>query len=300
MIDLHAHTDQSDGTLSPAALVKLAVETGIEALAITDHDTFAGYDMASAAPIPRGLELICGIELSTRWRASSEGGRPPSVHLLGYFPGSPPSQEFRRWIRGMLQSRHRRNVELIAKLRSLGLDISLEEVQAPGRNLTARPHFAQVLLHKGYVSSLQEAFDLYLADEAQAAVTREEPALSEAIQRIRQAGGIASLAHPARIRGGEVALTRLLEQLVPAGLNALEVYHSEHGPQEVALYREAVQKFGLIATGGSDFHGATKPGIALGTGRNNNVHLDVSLLEQPGWAACGAGFSLQRGLQPPT
>src|SRR5579863_360118 len=122
MIDLHTHTDQSDGTLKPAELVELAVKTGLEALALTDHDTFAGYDIAAAAPIPRGLELICGIELSTRWQASSEGGRPPSVHLLGYFPASPPSQEFRQWLQGMLQSRHRRNVELIGKLRSLGMD----------------------------------------------------------------------------------------------------------------------------------------------------------------------------------
>jgi 3',5'-nucleoside bisphosphate phosphatase len=279
MIDLHTHTNRSDGTLSPEALVNRAVETGLSALGITDHDTFAGYDLAAPAARERGLELICGIELSTRPK-SNGGPRPPSVHLLGYFLESAPA-EFREWIQGMLESRHRRNVALIAKLRSLGIDITLEEVQAMGKHLTARPHFARVLLKKGYVRSLQEAFDVYLADEAKAAVAREEPPLLEAIERIRRSGGAASLAHPVRIPGGRDprSFGRVLEELVPAGLNAIEVYHSEHTAEDVEMYRSIAREWNLIATGGSDFHGDNKPGIELGTGRNHNVRIDDSVLQ---------------------
>jgi 3',5'-nucleoside bisphosphate phosphatase len=281
MIDLHTHTDRSDGTLSPDALIDRAVAAGLSAIAITDHDTFAGYDLAAPVARERGLDLVCGIELSTR--PESDGGkRPPSVHLLGYFLDSEPPREFREWIQGMLDSRHRRNLALIAKLRSLGIDISLEEVQALGKHLTARPHFAQALLKKGYVSSLQEAFDLYLADEAKAAVAREEPPLKGAIGSIRQQGGIASLAHPVRIPSGRdrEALDRFLQELVPAGLNAIEVHHSEHSAADVAYYQSVAAAWNLIPTGGSDFHGDNKPGIELGTGKNRNVSIDDSLLEQ--------------------
>ena len=282
MIDLHTHTDRSDGTLAPTALVDRAVETGLTALAITDHDTFAGYELAAGTASAKGLELICGIELSTRPDWSGEGQRPPSIHLLAYFPADLPSSDFRSWIQAMLDSRHQRNLGLIAKLQSLGVDIKLEEVQALGKHLTARPHFAQVLLRKGYVSSLQEAFDLYLADEAKAAVPRDEPPLKEAIRKVGEAGGIASLAHPVRIAGGRdrAKLEPFLQDLASAGLHALEVIHSEHQPADVALYREMVERFDLLATGGSDFHGDTKPGIELGTGRNNNVHVDAALLDR--------------------
>jgi predicted metal-dependent phosphoesterase TrpH len=282
MIDLHTHTDRSDGTLTPVALVNRAVEAGLTAMAITDHDTFAGYDLAAGRARESGLELVCGIELSTRPDSSSEGKRPPSIHLLGYFPMDPPGVEFRQWIQGMLESRHQRNLGLVRKLGSLGIDISLEEVQALGKHLTARPHFAQVLMRKGYVKSLQEAFDLYLADEAKAAVAREEPPLKQAIRQIRQAGGVASLAHPVRIPGGRdpEVVRALLKDLVDGGLDAIEVYHSEHQPADVTFYQEIVRQFDLIATGGSDFHGETKPGIELGTGRNGNVHVDAALLDR--------------------
>jgi predicted metal-dependent phosphoesterase TrpH len=282
MIDLHTHTDRSDGTLAPEALVDKAVEIGLTSLAITDHDSFAGYDHAAPYARDRGLDLVCGIELSTRPESSAESKRPPSIHLLGYFPVEPPGHEFRQWIQGMLESRRQRNLGLIQRLRSFGLDISLEEVQALGKHLTARPHFAQVLLRKGYVTSLQEAFDLYLADEAKAAVAREEPPLKEAIQRMHEAGGVSSLAHPVRIAGGRErrTLSALIEDLIPAGLDAIEVHHSEHQPADVSFYQSIADEFELLATGGSDFHGDTKPGIELGTGKNNNVYVDAALLDR--------------------
>src|SRR4051794_25222955 len=130
MIDLHSHTDQSDGTFTAEELIAEAVRTGLKALAITDHDTFRGYDMALPFAEKAGLELICGIELSTKF-----GGA--SVHMLSYFPGSAPTAEFRGWLDFLLESRRDRNRRLIEKLQSLGVDLTLEEVEAKGRTLTA-------------------------------------------------------------------------------------------------------------------------------------------------------------------
>jgi hypothetical protein len=281
MIDLHSHTDQSDGSSTPAGLVRAAVSLGLEALAVTDHDTLAGYDLAAPEAERAGLELVCGIELSTRPEQRPGEPRPSSVHLLGYFPNQPPSPEFRVWLRRHQESRRQRNIALIAKLQSLGVEITLEEVQAIGRNLTGRPHFARVLIQKGYVSTRQEAFDLYLADNAQASVERDEPALTEGIERVRSGGGIPSLAHPVRLpRADRSALEELLPPLIDAGLQAIEVYHSEHSPKDTALYLELARRFRLMATGGSDFHGENKPSIALGTGRNHNLEIPYLLLEQ--------------------
>ncbi len=281
MIDLHAHTDQSDGSVPPAHLVHNAVALGLEALGITDHDLLTGYDMAVPVAAEAGLELICGVELSTRPEQQPGEKRPPSVHLLGYFLNTPPTLEFREWLLKHQASRRRRNLDLVAKLNSLGVDITLEEVQALGRNLTGRPHFAKILLAKGYVRTNQEAFDVYLADDARASVEREEPTLVEAVQRVHAAGGLASLAHPVRLpRRDRASLEALLASLCAVGLQGIEVYHSEHSPADIELYLSLARQFGLIVTGGSDFHGDNKPSIALGTGKDHNLRLPYSLLEQ--------------------
>ena len=272
MIDLHSHTDESDGTCSPAELMEEGSRAGIRLLGITDHDTFAGYDKAVPLARATGIELVCGIELSTKLH----GGR--SVHLLGYFLGPDgPSPDFREWILDMQAARRDRNQRLIARLQELGFDITLEEVQARGRGLTARPHFAQVMLEKGYVSSLQQAFDDYLDESAIGYVYRREPPFAEGVQRIRDAGGITSLAHPVRVNGDVPAL---MPELCATGLNGIEAYHSDHSPQHVELYLELAARYGLLVTGGSDFHGAAKPGICLGTGRNGNLRLPCDLFQK--------------------
>jgi len=281
MIDLHTHTDQSDGSLAPDAIVHAAFDLRLEALAITDHDTLAGYDEARAAAAECGLELVCGIELSTRPASVPNGPRAPSVHLLGYFLHAPPTAHFRDWLRGQQQSRHKRNLDLIAKLHSLGVAIELPEVQALGRSLTGRPHFAQVLLKKGYVPTIQAAFDMYLADDAQAAVERDEPTLAEGIRRIAAAGGSPVLAHPVRLPNHDSAsLETLLGELIPEGLAGIEVYHSEHNAEQTALFASLAEKFHLMVTGGSDFHGANKPAISLGSGRAGNLCLPYRILER--------------------
>jgi predicted metal-dependent phosphoesterase TrpH len=269
LIDLHSHTDESDGTFSPAQLIDEAVRAGLTALGITDHDTFAGYDRAVPLAREAGLELICGIELSTKLQ-----GR--SIHLLGYFFKQDGLQDIRDWVLEMQAARRDRNIRLIARLQSLGFDMTLEEVQARGRGLTARPHFAQVMLEKGYVTTLQQAFDDYLDESAKGYVYRQEPQFAEAVERIRSVGGIASLAHPVRIK---IDLAAILPELWAGGLNAIEVYHSDHNPQQVEQYLGLAERHALMITGGSDFHGAAKPGILLGTGRGGNLQIPYSLLE---------------------
>jgi predicted metal-dependent phosphoesterase TrpH len=269
LIDLHSHTHESDGTFSPAELVEEALRTGIRTLGITDHDTFAGYDQAVPFANQAGPELICGIELSTKLYGTR------SVHLLGYFLDG-PSRDFRDWIFDLQEARRDRNIRLTAKLRELGFDITLEEVQARGRGMTARPHFAQVMLEKGYVSSLQQAFDDYLDESATGYVYRREPSFAEGVQRIRDAGGITSLAHPIRVPGD---LASLMPEMCACGLEAIEVYHSDHNPHQTELYLSLAERHGLMITGGSDFHGSAKPGIMLGTGRSGNLKIPYALLE---------------------
>jgi predicted metal-dependent phosphoesterase TrpH len=281
MIDLHTHTDQSDGTTPPHQLVRAAAAMSLEALAITDHDTLAGYDLAAPAAREAGLELICGIELSTRLEQKNGEPRSPSIHLLGYFPDREPRPEFRDWLLQQQQSRRARNVALIAKLQSLGVEIVLEEVQALGRNLTGRPHFARILVSKGYVRTTQEAFDVYLADDAQAAVEREEPSLLAGIRRVAAAGGLAVLAHPVRLAQRELGqLEAFVAELVEAGLNGIEVFHSEHSAADTDRFLAVARRFALIVTGGSDFHGDNKPGIHLATGKGGNLCLPYRLAEE--------------------
>jgi predicted metal-dependent phosphoesterase TrpH len=273
MIDLHSHTDCSDGTFTPEELVAEGVRVGLQALAITDHDTFAGYDAASSSAAEAGLELICGIELSTRY----QGG---SVHLLGYFPVSPPSDELRAWLMWVLEMRRDRNVRLVKKLQSLGIAITLEEVENLGRTLTGRPHFARVLVQKGYAKDIQNAFDVYLDESAQGFVQRQEVPMEEALERILASGGVPSLAHPVRVaKNNRDKLAAYVEDLGGLGLRAIEVYHSDHTPDNVAYYGSLAQQFNLGMTGGSDFHGANKPSISLGTGKRNNLHVPDELAE---------------------
>jgi 3',5'-nucleoside bisphosphate phosphatase len=274
MIDLHTHTDQSDGTFTPAELVGEAVRQGLSALAITDHDTFAGHDLAVHAAAGTGLDLVCGIELSTRYRGAS-------VHLLGYFPWSPPSDEFRDWLGFLLESRRDRNRRLVAKLRSLDVDITLGEAEAKGRTLTGRPHFARVLVEKGYAKDIQDAFDKYLDESARGYVERQEVPIEEAIERVVDAGGIASLAHPVRVaKNNWEKLSEYVEAMAAMGMGAIEAYHSDHTPENVAWYRSLGARFGLAVTGGSDFHGGNKPLISLGTGLRNNLHVPDEVLAE--------------------
>ncbi len=268
MIDLHAHTNESDGTLTPAALVEAAAALRLEALGICDHDTFAGYDAAADPARAAGLDLVCGIELSTKLRRGP-GERAVSVHMLGYFLQRPPSLDFRSWLGRLQDSRRDRNRRLAERLQSLGLDIQLDEVVRLGRSLAGRPHFAKLMLQKGYVRTIQEAFDRYLAESAQAYVEREEPGVDEGITRILDAGGLPSLAHPGRLSRRPEEIEDHVRTFRDMELRGIEVYHSDHNASGTRLYLDLARRYGLAVTGGTDFHGGTKPGLELGTGYGN-------------------------------
>ena len=254
---------------------------GLEALAITDHDTLAGYDRAEPMARAAGLDLVCGVELSTRFH-----GR--TVHLLGYFVHEAPTGEFREWLLALQQSRRERNLRMIERLRSLGLDISIEEVEAKGRSITGRPHFARVLVEKGYAANTDQAFQDYVDESAKGYVQREEVPVHEAIERIAAAGGVPSLAHPIRVarrveRGlhnGHDELENWVAELAEMGLRAIEVFHSDHRPDDVARYAAMALRFNLGVTGGSDFHGGNKPKIQLGRGLEGNLNIPRAVLER--------------------
>ena len=273
MIDLHSHTTASDGTDAPGELVAKAAALKLDALAITDHDTFSGYEQALPAAKLADLELLCGIELSTRYLGKT-------IHLLGYFFNAPPTQEFQDWVVFLQQSRRDRNVKLAANLKTLGVDIELSEVEAVGRSMTGRPHFAQVLMKKGYVATVQDAFKIYLGDDARAHVERDSVALTEAIRMVNGAGGLSVLAHPVRIGKKDNSQEEaLVAELSDAGLRGIEVWHSDHRPADCERYARYAHTYGLAATGGSDYHGFVKPNIELGTGAGGNLRIPRSVLD---------------------
>ena len=251
-------------------MIEEAERVGVQVLGITDHDTFAGYDAACLAASSAGIDLVCGIELSTKLR-----GR--SVHLLGYFFHSEGIHDFRDWVTSQQESRRERNVRLAARLRELGMDIRVEEAEALGRGMTGRPHFAQIMLSKGYVTNLRQAFDEYLDESAKGYVYRQEPTFAEGVEHIHKAGGIASLAHPIRVNGNVPAL---MPELVDSGLNAIEAYHSDHDEHDTAVFLELARRYGLLVTGGSDFHGDVKPDVRLGTGYAGNLRIPLDLMER--------------------
>ena len=269
MVDLHTHSDRSDGTLSPQQLIDLARRLGLQALSITDHDSLEGYDSGEAYAQRVGVELVCGIELSTRLPSSS-------IHILGYFLEQPPGETFRGHLACLQKARRERNGRLTERLRQLGLSIRLEDAEKLGRSQTGRPHFAQLLVNRGYVSSIREAFELYLDESAPGYVERRDPSLDNVLRWIREAGGISSWAHPARaVREAERSAQGLFEELAAKGLNAIEVYHGDHTPEEMAQFRSAAETLGLGITGGSDFHGTEKGRAPLGA-----LNLPSSLLEE--------------------
>ena len=279
MIDLHSHTIESDGTCTPRELVEAAANIGLEALGITDHDTFSGYEQASPLAYEHGLDLVCGIELSTR--APLGRGRK-TVHLLAYFLGGGPSAGFREWVASLLASRRERNIRLIRSLNQHGIEISLGEVETLGRTLTGRPHFARVLMKKGYVGSTEEAFRRYLAESAPSYVERDSPAIEDAIRAVAAGGGVSVLAHPVRLgfRRHHEEEERFIAGLKEMGLRGLEVWHSDHTAADTARYLAMSERLGMLRTGGTDFHGGNKPGLELGTGRDGNVHVGREVLDQ--------------------
>jgi predicted metal-dependent phosphoesterase TrpH len=270
-LDLHLHTTHSDGSLTPAEVLRLAHKAQVNALAITDHDIVSGIPEAMGVGAELGIEVIPGVEISSRLGDSE-------LHILGYcLHWEDP--ELNRRLAALRASRHSRNPQIIERLRSLGLDVTYEEVQAlAGTDSVGRPHIARILIDKKYVTSAKEAFDRYLADGRPAYVARDLPEPADAIDWIRAAGGVAVLAHPTWAKVSGEGLNALLTRLKGEGLGGIEVHYSTHTKRQTTEYLDLAKRLNLLVTGGSDFHGVTKPDIEVGTGRGD-LKVPEKLLE---------------------
>lgn len=277
-IDLHAHTNESDGSLTPEELVELAKRNDLDALAITDHDTFLGYEKAAAPARAAGLDLVAGIELNSKLEV--ESGRQRSMHLLAYFPVEGPPPEFLSWLEDERKKRQDRNRRLAETLAARGVDVTLSEVEARGRSLAGRVHFARILVEKGYASDTEDAFRRFLGEDAPTYVRRESKTAEEVIGIVARAGGVPVVAHPVRLSIPREREPEVFSRLKRAGLMGLEIYHSEHAPAVQAHYRQLAEELDLLPTGGSDFHGTVKPDVALGTGVNGNVRVPAEFLDR--------------------
>jgi predicted metal-dependent phosphoesterase TrpH len=269
-LDLHLHTTFSDGSRTPTDVLTLASKAKVTALAITDHDTITGLPEAIEAGRSLGIEVIPGIELSSRWDNTE-------LHILGYFLDW-KNVELHRQLTRFQDARHVRNPRIIEKLNALGIHLTYDDVKAlAGEASIGRPHIARVLIEKGYVTSAKEAFDRYLADGAAAHVPRELPEPAEAIAVIRAARGVPVLAHPSWLDRSE-GIFRVCEQLKGVGLGGIEVHYSTHRPEQTAAYLDVARRLDLLVTGGSDFHGVTKPDIEVGIGKGQ-LKVPEALLE---------------------
>lgn len=260
-VDLHTHTAASDGTDSPAQLIAKAARLGLETVAITDHDTLAGLSEAQTAAKEHGITLVRGCEIST----TSDLG---DFHILGLWVPD-QSSPLEAFLREAAERRERRNLIMVSRLQTLGMDISMEELHEKAGGMPGRPHMAALMLEKGYVQSHGEAFRDYLGKTGKAYAPKLSPAPEYAVQVLAQAGATAVLAHPLLQSPPPDELEGFIKKLSRAGLSALEVWHSSHTLNQTEYLRKFAKKLGLGMTGGSDYHGSAKPGIELGSGYGN-------------------------------
>jgi predicted metal-dependent phosphoesterase TrpH len=290
VIDLHCHSSCSDGTDGPAHLARLAADAGLSAVALTDHDTVAGFDEFEGACRGLGVRAIRGAEIS----CLDEGH---SVHVLCYFISTDEDSRLRRLLATLSRDRERRNENLLVRLAELGYDrVTLDEVRASADSSTTsigRPHFADALLrlYPTEFSNLQGVFDALLGSKGAAYVGKAHVSVAEASTAARADGAITVLAHPLITLMGETradertldAIERrvdpVLERLVADGLGGLEAYYSRHDALETELLVSLARRHGLVPTGGSDYHGATKPDLSLGRG-TGSLSVPDSLLEE--------------------
>lgn len=256
-IDLHTHSTFSDGTFTPLQLVKYAEEKGLKAFAITDHDTTEGIKEAKS--IETNVEVISGVEISTRYDKKE-------IHIVGLYVNENDA-DLNKQLKYYREKRVTRNFEILEKLNSLGVDITIDDVkESCTGDVISRAHIAKSLVSKGFVGSYTEAFDRYLGDNKCAYVPRETLNYKESMELITKAGGVPVLAHPLLYKMSDTNLENMMVKLRQKGLKAVEVYYSTHSNSDTQHVMAMANRVGLIYSGGSDFHGATKPKIDMGTG----------------------------------
>jgi predicted metal-dependent phosphoesterase TrpH len=265
-IDLHIHSTASDGSLTPAEIIDHAHRLNLAAIAITDHDSIYGSKEALRSGIPPSLKFLTGVEISAAHPPFFPGSG--SFHILGYcirLNDHALNQSLNR----LREARKNRNPKIIKRLNELGLKISLEDVnQTIAHGQLGRPHIAHAMITKGFVESMDEAFDKFLGAGKPAYVDKERIECEEAIKMIRGAGGVPVLAHPALLNiDDDRQLDELIQNLIKIGMRGIEVYYPEHSPEQIQRYMELATKYDLLMTGGTDFHGSITPKIKMGTGK---------------------------------
>lgn len=264
-IDLHVHSTASDGSDSPRRVVELAAETGLDVIALTDHDTQEGVDEALTGARRMGIEVIPGVELSLQF---DDGG----MHLIVLWlqPGRGPLQDR---LEGLQHGRGARNERIVELLEDAGLPLTIDEVLEEARGGTVgRPHIAAVMMKRGYVPDIRTAFDLWLGAGKPAYVGRDRLYPEEAISLARESGGVPVLAHPHTLGITTAsAMADVLDRLRHAGLIGLEAHYSTYRAHERAGYADLARRFDLLPSGGSDYHGTYKPGLSIGSGYGDLV-----------------------------
>lgn len=265
-VDLHCHSTASDGTFAPRDLIRLAKENGLTALALTDHDTVAGCAEAREEAQRQGIDFLTGIEIS------AEYPHPGTMHILGYGV-DPDNPALKNLTETLLAGRDNRNPRIVEKLNEMGVAVTMDEWENEAKgNVLGRPHLAAILHRKGYVSSIKQAFDKYIGQGAPAYFDKERLSPKQAIERIQAARGLAVLAHPIQLRTqNDAQLERVIKDLTDLGLAGLETIHSDHDDATIEKYTALADRFGLLKTGGSDFHGGNKPRIQLGYANNRRI-----------------------------
>lgn len=266
LVDLHMHTTASDGEHTPSSLVDLAKDSGIQIMSITDHDTVDGLDEAIARAEEQNITLVPGIEISVKDKRE--------LHILGYCIEY-HRPEFEENIKKLKKYRTIREDITLDFLHQKGFDITEEEVlEEAGNDVVGRPHFAAVMMRKGYVDTKKDAFDKYLASKEFLEIHRPKPTINEAIEMIKSGRGIPVLAHPHSMGLIGNALEQRIKHLKDSGLKGMECYYNSYAKNhsdkmfDVNYYLNIADKYGLLATGGSDYHGEkVKPGISIGCGR---------------------------------
>lgn len=270
LIDLHTHSLKSDGSMTPAEVVREAKRAGLAAIALSDHDTVDGIREAVAEGEKIGVEVIPAIEFSVQSKTET--------HILGYFIDI-ENPDLLKTLKEVVDLRIERNYVTCQRLNELGFDITIEEVRALApNNFVGRAHFARVLMDKGYTKSVKEGFDLYMTSGKYAYCEKQRLTARDAVELIGKCGGISFLAHPHLTKLGDDELKEFLKELKGFGLSGLEGYYTDYTPEMQEKYQAMAKELGLLISGGTDFHAAMKPHISIGTGLGN-MKIPYSVLE---------------------
>jgi predicted metal-dependent phosphoesterase TrpH len=264
-IDLHIHSTASDGSLTPSEIIHLAQELNLGAIAITDHDSLEGSKAAFEAGIPPSIEFVSGVEISGAYPPFFPGSG--SFHILGYGIRL-DDYDLNKSLAKLRQARKNRNPEILRRLKKLGYPLSLDEIRTEvGQGQIGRPHIARAMMAKGFVQSVDDAFDNFLGNGQPAYVDKYRIECANAVETIANAGGVPVLAHPGLLNiSTKNELKQLVANLKDMGICGLEVYYPEHTPQQTKEFAELAEHFELLMTGGTDFHGSIIPEINMGSG----------------------------------